>query len=362
MKAAKELRQLIAKKAVAVAGEFDLSVVASKTLLTSLWKAFEDFDRIKREMCDESALAEKFPFLRGNPEMLRLHVRITREGELCNISLVLGIQYAITREIYRRAQGNKINFNFGLLKLGHDLRDLKTQNSAFGHLIGILLSIPRKKDWFHPEEQEGWVDVIHTALAEQLGKLVKVDPASTLEWMIENQFATVYKAVEDRLTDEVRRLALRPREVSLGHPQNVTAAFESIPAPPVNAGESLQRLAVIKLVKQLSSRYKKKGGRESLEEVAKFLEEPDEIRDGSEREIRTRFVKNVALKRGVSQEQARKNVRNFKDLAQKDEAIQNLEVEIGDLGKPKESIRLNLRERPPVNWIAEEGDDLRKGG
>jgi hypothetical protein len=362
MKTVKELRQLIAKKAVTVAEELDFSAVASKTLLASLWKAFEDFDRIKREMCDESALVEKFPFLKGNPEMLRMHVRIAREGELSSISLVLGIQYAITGEIYRRAQGNKINVNFGLLKLGHDLGDLENRDKALGHLVGILLSIPRKKGWFHVEAQEGWIDVIYVALAEQLGKLVKVDPASTLEWMMDNQFAVIYEAVEDRLTDEVRRLALRPREVSLGHPHNVTLAFESVPAPSVNARENLQRLAVIKLVKQLSGRYKKKGTPEILEEVVKFLEEPDETRDGTLREIRARFVKNVALKRGISQEQARKNVRNFENLAQKDEAIQHLADEISDLGGANDTINLNLRECPPANRATEEGDDLRNGG
>jgi hypothetical protein len=333
MKTTEELGKEIHKKALELADGVDMSGVSAQTLFSTLWKTFEDVDRIQAQIFDPAVEKAKDPAVSGNPQL----VKAVLNGAWMGVEVatyILGIRYAVIREVDARSRKNNTNLNFGLLKMGHDLGDMELQKKAMGHLRAILLSIPYKKGWFHPPEgREGWIGVIDQALAEQLKKFMKLDAASTLQQMAENGFANVYEDVEARLIDEIRTLGRRPREVRV---PDVGSAFGSVPVPGATPENKLQRLTVIKLARDLSGRFPRGSANcQILQQVGELLEDTGRIQDLDPRKIRALVVQGVAEGRGVCERQARKDVVRFEELAETDPIIRRLADEIRAIVPPR---------------------------
>jgi hypothetical protein len=355
MSKTRELRRWIAMKAVDIANGLDFSGQEPKQLMALLWHSFDDLERLKKKASDKDAILQEFPFLKDNPEFLEIALWEQRKALLWCYAFILGIHYAIVREAHRRMSKNKVNLYFGLLKLGHSQGDRKTMENAHGNLRRILLSIRKNHpSWFHFDDVAGWIGVIDEAIAEQLKKSSELDQASIFERMLENGFAVVYTACENRMTDEVRKLAQQPKVQYLGGVRDVTRLFEFIPAPPDKPEESLQRKAASSLVKELSRGRRGGGISEILNEIARFMEEPDQIRDGTEKQIHSRFVENVAQTRGVSKEQARRDLRAFKVRVREDKGLQSVVKEIRGLGPERQRLKIGVKAVPPADGDTEE--------
>ena len=356
MTKAREIRRWIAKEALDIANGRDFSREEPKQLMALLWRSFDCLESLKKMASDEDGILKEFPFLRDNPEFLEITLREQRKALLWYYAFMSGINYAIVREAYRRMSKNKVNLYFGLLKLAHSRDDRKTLDKALGNLRGILLSIPKKRGWFHYEHNDGWIGVIDKAIAEQLKKCVELDPGSTFERMLKNGFAVVYKACGDRMTDEVRKLVEQPNVQFLGGVGDVTRVFRYVPAPAVKPAENLQRKATIRLIRELSRGRRGGGMPEILDGIADFLEEPEEDRDGTEKEIYTRFVENLAGVRGVSKEQARKDLRAFKVRVREDKGLQSAVKELRSLGPDRQHLRIGVKTLPPAHGDRKEGN------
>jgi hypothetical protein len=343
MSKSQELRTWIANAALDIAKELEFSKCESASLLASLWRSFDDLERLRHEECNEETVLKSYPGLGAYADSLKIHVAAERQAIIRAYSIILGIHYGIVREAYRRMSRNKVNLNFGLLKLGHNLGDNNAVKKALGHLRAIFLSIPKKKDpeWFHPEGKEGWIGVIDVAIAEQLNRFVECDPISTLQRMLENGFRFMYDACQDRMIDEIRKLDRHPKLEKVGSIRDVTKAF-SIPASPVKPEAEMQRRSLRSFIKELSRGGKGGGIPEILEVTARFLEETAEIRDATEKEIRTHFVERVSVAKGVSKEQAREDLRRFKVRLKEDEDLQRVMEEIRSLGDEAESLRIRV--------------------
>ena len=156
------------------------------------------------------------------------------------------------------------------------------------------------------------------------------------------------------MTDEVRKLVQQPNVQYLGGIKNFTRIFESVPATPVKPADNLQRKTVIRFVRELGRGRRGGSLPEILDEVADFLEEPEEARDGTEKEIYTRFVEKVAQVRGVSNEQARKDLRAFRVRVREDRGLQSAVREIRGLGPERQRLKIGVKAVPPDDGDMEE--------
>jgi hypothetical protein len=341
MKTGQDLFNWIHGQATEIAMTVDFSNLEAEVLISRTLSTFQDLYVFKKDVFNVAAWTLEDPSLVADSRIAKACIEIVESAVPVLVS-VLTVRHALLLEFDRRSGKNKTSHFFGLLKIGHDYDDRDLQEHAIGHLRGILLAIPRKKGWFHPGEgREGWIGVIDEALAEQLTKVRDLDGVATSTYMADRKFAYVYEQVEHRLTDEVRRLALRPREVAV---RDVAKAFGSVPSPPENPDQNLQRFAITRMARTISRRWPEySASRGILECAGQVLAQPGLIENLNPREIRAMVVKLVAEDRSVSERQASKDVAKFKGLAVSNPEIRRLADEMRGVLPPRLPEKLVLR-------------------
>jgi hypothetical protein len=317
----------------------DLSGMDAQALHDAAMSAFEHLDIIKREIFDwASQVVDQRP-ISENPDLVNRCIDIAWKAVPITVYF-RAVTIAAAREIEVRSKRNKTNYYFGLFKLARHFGIVELQQKAWRQLQRILSAIPYKSSWFHPEGKDGWLDVVNLVVTQLLNEYASLDASSTLKGMAENRFASVYQRVKARFIDEIRRLIRKPKEIAVGDVGVSSSA----------ADEGLQRLAVINLVGEVASRYGEKDARtEILKKVEALLENPEQIPDDP-REIRAEFVRDIAQNRGVSKQQARRDLREFKEMIKADETLQSLRDDIRALGQ----MRIVLREVQRAPEVSEE--------
>jgi hypothetical protein len=233
---------------------------------------------------------------------------------------------ATANEIFKRAERNGTNRNFAYLKMGHDTNNSDLVNDAYRQLEKLLLSIPWKKVWRHPDGPEEWRSTVNILLAKELEKRVKQDRVTTFADMLNNRFAYIYTAAECAFKDELRKLYRRPAmvpglRVALDEISEVMMA-----APPVEERE-LERLFMVKFIEMEGCRATRTAEGVILREAARVLkEDPDSLVQNTSRQIRADLVKAVARETGKSERQVRNDIRTLE--ADEDNKYLNLRREM----------------------------------
>jgi hypothetical protein len=331
----KDITKAIWAKANEVAKDMDCSRMDAQMLHRTVMFSIDEVDYITREIFDWAArVTNEWPIV-DDPTLVKRCIDIAWDA-VPVIVFFLAVRLAATGEIEARSKKNKTNYYFGLLKLAHDFGLIELQKTARRNLRRIFSAIPRKMGWFHPEGDDGWIEVIDLTIA-QLLKEHALDMPSTVQAMAENRFAKLYGRVKSRLVDEVRRLIHKPKEIPLRD-----VRVSSSPAD-----EGLQRLAVIQLVRDAANRHGKQDARkEILLQVAALLENP-ELAEGSPEEIRAYVVRHIAQNRGVSDQQARRDLRDFQGFAKAEKTMQAIKDEIVALSRFRIALRQVELERIP---------------
>jgi hypothetical protein len=107
------------------------------------------------------------------------------------------------------------------------------------------LSIAHRKGWFHPDGPEGWLGVINLTLAKQLRRCAEWTPFTVFKQMKRNRFAYLYRAIQNGLVDEVRRLIHSSREVTVPLDEE---PFASLVAVRINPDREIHRQQLLRLV------------------------------------------------------------------------------------------------------------------
>jgi hypothetical protein len=303
----------------------------SRSLVVLHRSTYDDLEEVKGVL-DWVPQAQADAIGRKDLESFEHADRILRDA-LALAKWIFALQVATIKEITRRASRNKVNYYFGILKLAHDLEHVPLQEKALRHLRAMLLSIPRKKGWFHPGQMGGWVGVIDAVVTKQLSKLANTSADDVMKTMCDNGFAYVYKAARNRFVDEIRRIAANRRIV---HVRDVLAAVEA------NPNRDLQLLGVVRVIEDI---MRGEGGATNaiLEEVRSFIGNPDTFEDQSVDRIRAHFAKSVADTRGVTVQQARADLRRFANEAEMKGTINALKKEIEELVR-QAKLRVSIRE------------------
>jgi hypothetical protein len=317
----KDITNAVWEKANEIAKDMDCSRLDAQTLHTMVMLSFEHVDYINREIFEWAARVTNEPPIMDDPKLVKRCTDIAWDA-VPVVVFFLTVRLAAIREIEARSTLSKTNYYFGLLELAQDLGIVQLQKWARRNLHRILSAIPRKMGWRHPDGEDSWLEVIDLTIAQLLKEHV-LDAPSTVQAMAENRFAKVYWRVRSRLVDEVRRLLRRPKELPLRD-----VAVSRSPAD-----ESLQRLDVIKLVQEAAKRCGEEHARkEILQQLEAMLENP-ELADGSPREIGAHVVRHIVQNRGVSEQQARRDLRDFQDFARAEKTMQVIQDEIRALSK-----------------------------
>lgn len=329
----KDITMAVWDKAHEVSRKLDFSGMDAQALLDAAMTAFAQLDFIKGEIFDWASQVVDEPSISENPDLVKRCIDITWEA-VPIVVFYRAVTIAAAGEIEVRSKKNKTNHYFGLLKLGQHFGIVELQQKAWGKLKRILLAIPYKKGWFHPEGRDAWLDVVNLTVTQLLNQYGSLDASSTLKGMAEKSFRGVYKRVTARLTDEVRRLIGKPKEIG----------FADVGVRGSAPDQGLHRLAVIRLVGEVASEYGEKEV-EILRKVQDLLEHPDQIPDNP-REIRAEFVRDLAQNRDVSKQQARRDLREFEELIEADETLQGVRDEIRELGRTRIVLREVQRAAP----------------
>jgi hypothetical protein len=303
------------EKAVELAAEeLDYSTAEDKELVAHFVWASKELHRMRGQLADVYGVLNN-PDIPKSPEIQSLCVEILSRCMNLSVSL-LAITQSTLPEIFKRAGKNKTNWNFGLLKLAADLCDLKLQENVLGHLYGLALGLARKKNWRHPEGNNGWKGVANETLCKELAKHKELNFSALLEHMVGNQFAYIWTAWEKDFIDELRRLEKRPKTTEMDE------SIAAIPSFGSNPSERYEQTAFIEYLKAGAQRFKRSTG-VVLEAMAELLAT---ITGESIAELRARIVKEVAKRRGVSLQQARKDVERLADT--KDAGVEEFKAQL----------------------------------
>ena len=241
-----------------------------------------------------------FELIKEDTEAVNRLSRFLQDG-LELLTILLAVKLAIFTEVHKRARSNGVNYYFGALLMAHVDADSARQENAFRQLRTILLSIPRKEGWFHSDPGQ-WQGIIDEVLAEQCRKHDALGRGEILRRILENGFAVVYKAVQDRMVDEVRRRVRRKNEVSEG----AAEVFDRVPAPQMDPDYDLQRFDVIRLLEHGLSDVKESDAA-ILGATADCLRGDMELIEKlTTREIHSWFVKELSGRRSITERQAQK--------------------------------------------------------
>jgi len=214
-------------------------------------------------------------------------------------------------EIFRRANRNGTNRNFALFKFGIDRGIVLLQNDSYRQLQKIAHGISWKRDWHHPDGQDEWNSKRNEVLVRELAKYNELSPSATLAAMLDNRFSYIHEAFKNGFIDEWRRVYCRP-DLLDSHRGDMEENRGVLLSPLLEA-DRRERLATIKLIELAGDSCDLSGGKEILHQVALILgRDPDSLSEMSERQIRAQLVKAIARIKGVSHEQARKDLRNLK--------------------------------------------------
>src|ERR1700730_13845255 len=145
----------------------------------------------------------------------------------------------------RRCLVNRINRNFARLLLACKRGNIILQNGLVRQFHRIGLSIAHKKGWFHPDGPEGWLGVINLTLAKQLSRGAEWTPFTVFKHMKKNKFAYLYRAIQNGLVDELRRLIHSSREVTIPLDEE---PFASLVAERINPDREIHRPQLLRLV------------------------------------------------------------------------------------------------------------------
>jgi hypothetical protein len=244
-----------------------------------------------------------------------------------------------TDEILKRIWKNKVNAYFGLLLLAHRKGDIEGQNNPIGQLRGIFLSIPDRKNW-STKDRDTWIGAIDEALREQCKKFADSDARGIFLKMAQGGFGYVYKAVENKLTDELRGMIRSGRET----PQP-SQFFRRFRGPSVDPDRELQSLGTLRLIE-----LKRKNANEPiagvLGAIGNLLRQLEHIGDKTVSQVRELLLKEIVAEREVSLQQARKDHKRFRreDIPEIREALEAL--------APKERFSVSFRRVAEVSDTA----------
>jgi hypothetical protein len=312
------------------AEEIDYSQAAGKELLA------EHLDALRQL----KSLQTDFEFL----SQLDHHPELLERRETKALQLDVGIRLwdlwvyfasvaqASAHEIFKRLGKNGTNRNFALLKIAHDLSDVGIQLDAYRELRKIGLSIPWKNGWRHPDGTEEWNSLLNLVLSRELEQYKVLGPEAAFAEMLNNRFAYVYRAMECRFLDELRRLYRHPDRLS-DHKAVVDDIPERVVNPFLVEKGLRERAFTIKFIESVSNETILPGVGVILHEAAlKLKDEDDSWLEQPDRRIRADIVKAVAETMKVSEQQARKYIRdmgvNEDDMRLRDirERLRELEI------------------------------------
>jgi hypothetical protein len=281
----------------------DYETVDGKTLVSHIFWASKELDKMAAQMKWFSAVAREYPFLFQDSDSLESGFKFICQVMNLSVYLFAVLKVAVP-EFIERVQSNGVNRNFGLLKIAHDSGDMDTQQMTMGVLYRVGCTIARKNGWFHPEQNDGWKGIVDMAVAKELDKLRNMDTVSTLEMMADNKFAMFWNVLQADITDETRRLVRQPKTKSIeGFPEE-DAVFLSHRS---NPEEQETRQSAIRLLRNRAGGYREKYG-VFLEVAADCLADPP---DGIVSKMRAELVDRATKLRNVSPQQARKDRREM---------------------------------------------------
>ena len=210
------------------------------------------------------------------------------------------VRKATTDEIFRRLERNGTNRNFALFKIAED-RGLETvRNETLKQLRRIARSLQFRKRWWHPDGDGEWDSAVNLVLAQELDKIRDEDIHTTVAHMLDNRYAYIYTAFQNKFCDELRTLKRHPDQ----NPQFTIQVVDVGANVSMDAG--LQRSEVIELLESAAPEVERDGGRAILAEGHKMLIENREYLEGANvRQIQAELAKRAARARGVSERQAR---------------------------------------------------------
>jgi hypothetical protein len=213
---------------------------------------------------------------------------------------------------------NRINRNFAQLLLAYKRGNIAMQKGLMRQFHRIGLSIVRSKGWFHPDEIDGWNSAINLTIAQQLARFAGWKPIEVLMGIGANRFAYLYRAIENGLTDEVRRLFRRSREVSTPLEEE---PFASLVGARINLDRNIQCQQLVKLVDEALEGVVGNCPFEAiLRKLREWVSQPEHIPE----DTRVEMVRFLSANLHVSLQQARTYMRNFADFASRDERLQRL--------------------------------------
>ena len=165
----KDITTAVWDKAHEVARQMDFSGMDAQGLLDAAMRAFAQLDFINAEIFDWASQVVEQPPINDNPDLVKRCIDIAW-GAVPFVIFFRGVTIAAANEIEVRSKRNKINYYFGLLKLGQHFDIVELQQKAWARLQRILSAIPYKSGWFHRERKQGWLNVLNLAVPELLNE------------------------------------------------------------------------------------------------------------------------------------------------------------------------------------------------
>jgi hypothetical protein len=215
-----------------------------------------------------------------------------------------------TKTPTRDGRQNKVNWNFGELLLR-----VKEQASIPTSLIrffqSIALSIEDKHGWFHPQGFEEWKSIANSVVASQVRRLEDMDSEQILMQRRGTRFAYIYRAIRNRMIDEIRRLSRRPKEGTVDE-----LSFPTLADPSPHPAVRLQREDTKVLLSAARQQFAKNNALPAVLSEIEFFLENDE---GSN--VRPRIVANLAHRLDVSPQHARRMIIRFKKQSGTEESL-----------------------------------------
>jgi hypothetical protein len=298
---AARLREL-SDNVVKGAGKIDLSEAPASQVLDWHWTATQVLEELRKEIFHW--FFEVWPKFREDEELGRGALRILGNGVQLAEEL-MAKQLAAYTEIHKRVHKNETNFQFGQLLIAHQNGDLLGTRRSYDRLRRILLSIPYSRRWYSKDPKR-WMGATDEAVAELCGKHAALSIREVFTRMMENGFAYVYKAVRDRLIDELRRMKREANEVQSFH----VNFLETLPKHQPSPERDLQIESLARLVETTSPTLEPRN-QAILKVFVRCLSDLGRVGEESEDELYASVVKEIAEARGVSLQQARADLRQF---------------------------------------------------
>ena len=321
----------------------DYSGATPKQLVDDFFWALTEVQRLMGEMRGFTGFIQRNRRDLNNSAVEKLCIVFFAEA-FRHLAYLVALLTTAVPEIVERANKNQTNKWFGLLKVEHQRRDTGAQKQALQNLQHLGWGIAKNNGWFHPDGSAGWNGPVNLALTEQLNRFSNLGLRETYEYMVDNRFAVVANAIEQRLLDEVGKLCRQQRC------QHVSDYFlESVPSSEPSPEEMVQFAAVPKLLESSGSGLR--GYQQGIYAAVESVIQDSRLPTMTVPQLRAELVRLDAAGRKVSLRQARKDLKKFR--AEKDKHWWQLANRLSV--SPSQWRRgLNYRRRRPVSVVEED--------